>query len=71
MRVISAKQIRNAKEKWPHSASALDEWYRKIKVLSPEDFAALRSVFPTVDKVGVLHVFNIGGNKLKIGRAHV
>jgi mRNA interferase HigB len=66
MRVISAKQIRNAKEKWPHSATALDEWYRKAKVISPEDFAALRSVFPAVDKVGSLHVFNIAGNKLRL-----
>ncbi|MCP1466869.1 MULTISPECIES: type II toxin-antitoxin system HigB family toxin [unclassified Pseudomonas] len=46
MRVISAKQIRSAKLKWPHSASALDEWYRKVKVLNPEEFAALKSIFP-------------------------
>ena len=45
---------------------ALDEWYRKIKVLNPEDFAALRSFFPATDKVGSLHVFNIGGNKLRL-----
>lgn len=66
MRVISAKQIRNAKEKWPHSASALDEWHRKVKVINPEDFATLRAIFPAVDKVGALHVFNIGGNKLRL-----
>ena len=50
----------------PHSACALDAWYRKVKVLNPEDFAALKSIFPAVDKVGALHVFNIGGNKLRI-----
>ncbi|MBT9301447.1 type II toxin-antitoxin system HigB family toxin [Pseudomonas sp. TAE6080] len=66
MRVISVRPIRNAKDKWPHSASALDEWYRKVRVITPEDFAALRSVFPSVDKVGSLHVFNIGGNKLRL-----
>ncbi|QOU05810.1 type II toxin-antitoxin system HigB family toxin [Pseudomonas fluorescens] len=66
MRIISAKQIRNAKVKWPHSACALDAWYRKVKVLNPEDFAALKSIFPAVDKVGALHVFNIGGNKLRL-----
>jgi len=54
MRVISAKQIRNAQLKWPHSASALDEWYRKVKVLNPEGFAALKLIFPAVDKVGAL-----------------
>ena len=66
MRVISAKQIRSAKLKWPHSATVLDEWYRKVKVLNPEDFAALKLIFPAVDKVGALHVFNIGGNKLRL-----
>ena len=66
MRVITAKRIWGAKDQWPHSASALDEWYRKIKVLNPQDFAALRAFFPTADKVGSFHVFNIGGNKLRL-----
>jgi len=66
MRVITAKRIWEAKEQWPQSANALDEWYRKIKVLNPQDFAALRSFFPATDKVGLFHVFNIGGNKLRL-----
>ncbi|RUP85897.1 type II toxin-antitoxin system HigB family toxin, partial [Corynebacterium propinquum] len=28
MRVISEKRIWEAKEKWPRSAMALDQWYR-------------------------------------------
>ncbi len=35
-------------------------------MLNPQDFAALKAVFPTVDKVEALHVFNIGGNKLRL-----
>ena len=66
MRVITAKRIWEAKAKWPHSSTALDEWYRKIKVICPEDFSALRSFFPAADEVGPLHVFNIGGNKLRL-----
>ena len=66
MRVITAKRIWEAKAKWPHSSTALDEWYRKIKVICPEDFSALSSFFPAADKVGPLHVFNIGGNKLRL-----
>ena len=66
MRVITAKRIWEAKAKWPHSSTALDEWYRKIKVICPEDFSAFRSFFPAADKVGPLHVFNIGGNKLRL-----
>ena len=66
MRIITAKRIWEAKAKWPHSSAALDEWYRKAKVIEPPDFAALKSFFPTTDKVGPLHVFNIGGNKLRL-----
>jgi len=30
------------------------------------NFASLRSVFPSVDQVGDLTVFNIGGNKYRL-----
>lgn len=66
MRVITATRIWEAKEKWPHSAKALDDWYRGIKSFSPGDFAAMRARFPAVDKVGPVHVFDIGGNKLRL-----
>jgi mRNA interferase HigB len=66
MRVISEKRIWEAKEKWPRSASALDEWYRRIKRNSPGDFASMKGIFPATDKVGQFHVFDIGGNKLRL-----
>ena len=66
MRVISEKRICEAKEKWPRSATALDQWYRIIKRNSPKDFAAMKAMFPATDKVGAFHVFDIGGNKLRL-----
>lgn len=66
MRVMTEKRIWEAKEQWPHSASALDQWYRQIKRNSPHDFAAMKTQFPATDKVGALHVFDIGGNKLRL-----
>ncbi|WP_341522334.1 type II toxin-antitoxin system HigB family toxin [Pseudomonas sp. G.S.17] len=66
MRVITEKRIWKAKAKWPRSAIALDTWYRVIKVSRPDDFAAMKAVFPSVDKVGPLHVFDIGGNKVRL-----
>ena len=42
MRVISEKRIWEAKERWPHSATALDEWYRRMKRNSPADFASMK-----------------------------
>ncbi|MGF6198289.1 type II toxin-antitoxin system HigB family toxin [Pseudomonas laurylsulfatiphila] len=66
MRVFSEKRIWDAKEKWPQAASPLDQWYRMAKRIKPSDFAAMKSSFPATDKVGEFHVFDIGGNKLRL-----
>ena len=66
MHVITEKRIREAKSKWPMAGSALDQWYQLAKTNHPADFAAMKSLFPAVDKVGELHVFDIGGNKLRL-----
>ncbi|CRM60301.1 mRNA interferase HigB [Pseudomonas sp. 31 R 17] len=66
MRVISEKRIWEAKETWPRSATALDQWYRVIKRNAPKNFAAMKAMFPATDKVGEFHVFDIGGNKLRL-----
>ncbi|SEM85728.1 mRNA interferase HigB [Pseudomonas sp. ok272] len=64
--MITERRVWEGKEQWPHSASALDQWYRLIKRNSPGDFAQMKALFPATDKVGSLHVFNIGGNKLRL-----
>ncbi|MCK8665008.1 type II toxin-antitoxin system HigB family toxin [Pseudomonas azerbaijanoccidens] len=66
MRVFSEKRIWISKEKWPNAATALDQWYRVVKRNSPCDFAAMKSLFSATDKVGEFHVFDIGGNKLRL-----
>lgn len=66
MHVITQKRVWEAKEKWPHAATALDAWYRLMRNLEPADFAAMKQSFPSVDKVGNKHVFDIGGNKLRL-----
>jgi mRNA interferase HigB len=66
MHVITHARITEASQKWPHAQSALDGWYRIIKANDPKDFAAMKALFPTVDKVGKFHVFDIGGNKIRL-----
>ncbi|ETF10175.1 type II toxin-antitoxin system HigB family toxin [Pseudomonas sp. RG1] len=66
MHVFSEKPIREAKEKWPQSASALAQWFRLAKRSCPKDFSAMKSIFPAIDKVGQFHVFDLGGNKLRL-----
>jgi mRNA interferase HigB len=66
MHVFIEKRIWEAKEKWPQAANALDQWYRLVKRNNPGDFAAMKAMFPATDKVGEFHVFDIGGNKLRL-----
>ena len=66
MHIITQKRIWEAKEKWPKAANALDAWYRLMKASAPKDFAAMKGIFPATDKVGPHHVFDIGGNKIRL-----
>ena len=66
MHVISQKRIREAVAGHPRHEGALLAWYRLVKTGTFENFAALRSTFPGVDKVGRFVVFNIAGNSLRI-----
>ena len=66
MHIISHARIVEAIQKWPQAATALDGWYRLMKTNEPGDFAAMKQLFPAVDKVGKHHVFDIGGNKPRL-----
>jgi mRNA interferase HigB len=66
MHIITQKRIWQAKARWPHAAPALDTWYRLAKAHAPQDFAEMKRLFSAVDKVGSVHVFDIGGNKLRL-----
>ncbi len=67
MHVISRKKIREFHEEHGDLAqSSLDNWYRIISKNDPAHFAELKSFFNSVDKVGKFHVFNIGGNKVRL-----
>ncbi|ENA26573.1 hypothetical protein HMPREF1487_09614 [Pseudomonas sp. HPB0071] len=70
MRIISEAHIREAKEKWPHAANALEKWRELIKKSHFKDFAALKQANPALDlfkgKNIDLHIFDIGGNKIRI-----
>ena len=66
MRVISYKRIREAQQSWPMSATALQSWYEKILNNEPANFAQMKAIFPATDRVGPFHVFDIGGNKIRL-----
>ena len=66
MHVISQKALKLFALKHLDSEAALDAWYRLVSANNFENFAALRRLFPSADKVGRLIVFNIGGNKYRL-----
>ena len=53
-------------KKHPACATALESWYRIVKHTNFNTFAELRQTFSSVDQVGKLTVFNIGGNKARL-----
>lgn len=66
MHVITHSRIVAAQRRFPECAVALDAWYRLAKRGQFANFAELRSAFGSVDKVGRIYVFNVGGNKLRL-----
>ena len=66
MHVITQSRIWDAKKKHTESASALDGWYRVMKKNQFNHFSDLKKSFNSVDKVGNVFVFDIGGNKLRL-----
>ena len=58
--------IWEAKKKYPDSASALDGWFRVMNKNKFLNYSELKSTFNSIDRVGNLYVFNIGGNKYRL-----
>ena len=66
MHVISKKALREFWGKYPDSQMPLRRWFKLISKSSFGNFTELRAVFPSVDIVDDLIVFNIGGNKYRL-----
>jgi mRNA interferase HigB len=66
MHVITRKRLNEFADRYPETRTALTHWYRLIKQNDFNSFAELRSKFSSVDRVGKLTVFNIGGNKVRL-----
>lgn len=66
MKLISNKALRDFAADHADAAQPLQDFRRKLEKGSYANFAELRAVFPSVDKVGERCVFNIGGNKYRL-----
>lgn len=66
MHIITRKRLLEFATKQSNTATALDAWYRIVKHTEIKSFSEMRKIFPSVDKVRNLTVFNIGGNKIRL-----
>jgi len=66
MHIITQKRIREAQARWPEVSDALASWLKIMKKAEPNNAAELKVFFPSVDKVGDLYVFNIGGHRIRL-----
>ncbi len=66
MHIITRRRITEAKILYPQCASALAGWLKVVEENEFKSFAELKAVFNSIDKVGDLFVFDIGGNKLRL-----
>ena len=66
MHIITRKRILEFSQKHSEAERPLDRWYRIAKRTNFESFLDLRRTFRSVDQVGKLTVFNIGGNRFRL-----
>ena len=63
MRTISKKTPKEFWERHPQAKIPLNDWYKLVSRVDYDNFASLRTDFPSADLVDNLFVFNISGNK--------
>ena len=66
MHILTKKALTTFWEKHPESEAPLRRWYKAVSKSDFRTFSELRRAFPSVDKVGNLYVFNIGGNNYRL-----
>ena len=66
MKIISNSALRAFAAQHPQADVPLQGWRRVIEKNRFDTWAALKAAFNTVDKVGDLVVFNVGGNKYRL-----
>ena len=64
--MISNKRLVDFGALHPHATVPLKVWRRCIEANAFEHFADLKAVFGSVDRVGGLYVFDVGGNKYRL-----
>jgi mRNA interferase HigB len=66
VRLISKRQVREFVARFPVAQAPLQHWCNAVQVSTWWTPTELRMAFGSVDFVGELTVFNVGGNKFRL-----
>lgn len=66
MRVISNKALKDFAAIHTQADIPLQAWRQIVESKDFDNFAALRQVFNSIDRVADFYIFNVGGNKYRI-----
>jgi mRNA interferase HigB len=66
MRIITNRRLREFAECFPDAQAPLQAWRKAVEKSAFPHWGALKTAFPSADKVGDKIVFNVGGNKFRI-----
>jgi len=66
MHVISNKALREFARRFPDAEKPLQAWRKLVGKSSFKNFTELKRTFNSIDRVGDLIVFDIGGNKYRL-----
>lgn len=66
MKIISNSALRQFSELHPQALGPMQAWRRVVEKNQFPNWMALKQSFNSVDKVGELAVFDIGGNKYRL-----
>ena len=70
MHITTRKRSNEFAEKYPETKNALADWYRLIKQNNFSNFAELKMIFSSADKVGELTVLISAETKFVLSRRY-
>jgi len=66
MHLISRRPLKQFWGKYPDAETALRHWIKAVETAGWKNFADVRQLFGSADRVGKFVVFNIAGNKYRL-----
>ena len=66
MHVIAKRALREFWTRHPEAEGPLTQWHAVLTKSAPGNFAQLKAIFGSVDRVAGYVIFDIGGNKYRL-----